>query len=466
MAYLMLTLTAAILVGKAQLARTIPQIVLCLLSIGCCVWCCTGKEITKQRCIIMLFFVTGCYDIILLLNPTLATWIYAFPLIFISIIFLDGKIVLIENILIDVFEPFHFAISGDFSISKYRDYVFSAIFLLLLTGFASIRITSLLAKFNKENMTSIQKGAEQQKQTNEKIVSVADMVVSHFNEAMKQMQLLEQNISTSKNAMDNIAESTGSTADTIQRQAQLCEEIHNNSKAVEGNFNKVFLSSDTTAKHISEEMELINKLEKQATEVRTTNHTALENTQLLTGKIQEVQGITDTILNISSQTDLLSLNASIEAARAGEAGRGFSVVANEIRQLSEQTNEAASRISSIISELNKCITDTSSSVTTTVTSVEEQSQIISDSQKKFHSIVEEVGTLKNSIENVEHAMKQIVTNTNVISDEINQLSSNGEEIAASSSEGVDLFNQSVAEVNELSNQLKEINETVSLLTKN
>ncbi len=466
MIYLMLTLTAAILVGKAQIMRTIPQILLCLLSIGSCIWCCSSKESTKQRCITMLFIVTGCYDIILILNPTLSTWLYAFPLILISIIFFDKKIVIIENIIIDIFEPYHFFISGDLNVSKYRDYVFSAIFLLLLTGFASIRITTLLSRFNKENMESIQFAAEQQKRVNEKMLSVADNVATHFNEAMKQMALLEKNIDASKSSMDAIAESTSSTAASIQRQAQMCEEIHNNSKVVEGNFNNVFVASDTTAKHVSEEVKLINKLYEQASDVRNTNHAAVESTQLLTGKIQEVQGITETILNISNQTDLLALNASIEAARAGEAGKGFSVVANEIRQLSEQTKEAASRISTIISELNGCITDTNNSVNNTVTSVEQQSEIIKESQKKFDSIVKEVHNLKTAVSSVEQAMSQIVTNTNVISDDINHLSSNSEEIVASSSDGVSIFNQAFEEVQELSQQLEDINKSISLLAQN
>lgn len=68
--------------------------------------------------------------------------------------------------------------------------------------------------------------------------------------------------------------------------------------------------------------------------------------------VEQISELTSEILNISSQTNLLSLNASIEAARAGDAGKGFSVVANEIRQLSEQTKDASNNIN----EINKSVT--------------------------------------------------------------------------------------------------------------
>lgn len=86
--------------------------------------------------------------------------------------------------------------------------------------------------------------------------------------------------------------------------------------------------------------------------------------------------IIDTIRGIASQTNLLALNASIEAARAGEAGRGFSVVADEIRKLTEESNRSVTKVDSIISSV---ISDVNDSMTLN----QENSQLITDSTQKL-----------------------------------------------------------------------------------
>ena len=71
--------------------------------------------------------------------------------------------------------------------------------------------------------------------------------------------------------------------------------------------------------------------------------------------IEKIQQLTDTILNISSQTNLLALNAAIEAARAGEFGRGFTVVAEEIRKLAEDSKNAVEEIQAVVNEVMESV---------------------------------------------------------------------------------------------------------------
>ena len=71
--------------------------------------------------------------------------------------------------------------------------------------------------------------------------------------------------------------------------------------------------------------------------------------------VNEINVLTDSILNITEQTNLLALNAYIEAARAGEAGKGFAVVADEIRQLAEQSQEAVSNIQNITGQVDTAV---------------------------------------------------------------------------------------------------------------
>lgn len=124
-------------------------------------------------------------------------------------------------------------------------------------------------------------------------------------------------------------------------------------------------------------------------------------------KIQNISSITNTIISIAGQTNLLALNAAIEAARAGEAGRGFSVVADEIRKLAEQSAEAVKEILDIVMEIQAETEKTVSAIQGISGDISLQNQTIENVDKCFSGVVKTVFNISDKSKNIEHFISNI-----------------------------------------------------------
>ena len=133
----------------------------------------------------------------------------------------------------------------------------------------------------------------------------------------------------------------------------------------------------------------INDISTKATEIAYEHEVTTKSSEEARARIELTKSVTDLIKNISTQTNLLGLNASIEAARAGEHGKGFSVVAEEVQKLSSNTSDAVEQIEKILGDIN-------SSVQNIVTSINN----MSDKIQSQAAVTEEIN---NSTENI-HGM--------------------------------------------------------------
>jgi len=276
---------------------------------------------------------------------------------------------------------------------------------------------------------------------------VADNIMKHFGEAMDMMDTLETSLSNSHTSMENIAGSTESTAEAIQGQAEISGDIREHAEHAQSLASEMIRSSDKVSQTVEEGVNSMLELEAVIDE--------------LTKKVGQVAGFVDSIISISSQTNLLALNASIEAARAGEAGRGFSVVAEEIRTLSENTKEASNNITNIIKELNEDTKRANESISNSVDSVARQNELITESKERFAQVESEVKILAEYINDVKNSMEQTLESSNTIYDHITQLSASSQEVAAASGEGLDNSNITVGEVA----KCKQIFESIYELAK-
>ncbi|TGL52311.1 methyl-accepting chemotaxis protein [Leptospira kemamanensis] len=191
--------------------------------------------------------------------------------------------------------------------------------------------------------------------------------------------------------------------------------------------------------------------------IRSTDN-SMEEIRLVT---KEISGIVDLITDISEQTNLLALNASIEAARAGDAGRGFSVVAEEISKLADKTRISVKNIMNLIAKSDSAVTIGVSHVNETVKVLNEivgQSNRIQTGVEKLKG---EVSSQSNSLTNVSHELKELQSLAESIETSCQEQKRTSEDMVVS----VNSLSGSAQELAQSSEDLNQVSVAISSVAK-
>ncbi len=395
----------------------------------------------------------------LTLNHNYFTVIYLFLILALSMLYSDKKLALIVSlsvILISVIHNAKFLLESNFKDAFLFSECFIQMSIIIMISYASIKITGLLAQFNNENIQKITDNANKHVETAAKLIGISEELVKDFDKSEKMIKDLKNIIEANNYSMNNIAQSTEDTAETIEKQSQMTFNIKNNIENTEKEALKIADASETTYSLIKESLKTFSHLSENTAVVKNANMSSIDSINVLSKNIEEVKDITKDITEISENTNLLALNASIEASRAGELGKGFSVVAEEIRKLSEETGKATNKISTIINDLIEDIENVHSNVNNSAASSEKQNEMVSSVLSKLGDVDAVTSGLNDSIINTKNMVHEINNSNATILDHISTLSATSEEVAASSQTVLKDSEKSVEIVNDFENLMKGI----------
>ncbi len=301
-------------------------------------------------------------------------------------------------------------------------------------------------------------------------------VQTEVSSMMKQIIEASQQVASScqqlTDSSEQSAEVSGTVANSIVNVAGSCSEQFTEVENASSNIESLSQSMERFKKTIEHAGQVVSEAKGQADSGEKEVTGAVKQMELIEQSVSQsaqvieelgkesdkIGTIVDAISQIAEQTNLLALNAAIEAARAGEHGRGFAVVADEVRKLAEQSSSSAGEISSLIGSIQEKARNAVSVMQDGVSQVQNGVGAVNGAGNSFKDIAGMVEQVVDETTEMERTVASLAKNTSTIADAINKISEMSRNVASEAESVSAATEEQTATMNEIAGASRRLTE--------